>query len=280
MAYEMTIPGDPRLAQRISETAAAGALSHAIILSGQGDLAAAARYTAAAMQCSAANRPCGVCPACSKVLRGIHPDVITVEDAEHKNISVDVLRSVRADAYIIPNEGARKVYIFPDCDKLDPKAQNVLLKVVEEGPPHAAFLFCAENSAQLLQTIRSRSVEWKLAPAGNGGAKREEAQQLCLLLSERRNAEITAFCTDLENSKVSREELQSILSDARDLLTAALSASYGVETGDNIAPQLAREMGRRRIAAAIEVLQRFIRECGYNIGVGHLTGALAVALTQ
>ena len=280
MAQEMTIPGEPRLAEKISEAAALGALSHAIILSGQGDLAAAARYTAAAMQCREGNRPCGVCPSCSKVLRGIHPDVITVEDTEHKNISIDVLRSVRADAYIIPNEGTRKIYIFPDCDKLDPKAQNVLLKVLEEGPPHAAFLFCAENSAQLLQTIRSRSVEWKLSPAENGRQKREEAEQLCLLLSERRNAEIAAFCADLENSKVSREDLQSILSDARDLLTAALSACYGVECGSSIAARIAREMGRRRISAAIEVLQRFIRECGFNIGVGHLTGALAVALAQ
>ncbi|MBR6738800.1 MAG: DNA polymerase III subunit delta' [Oscillospiraceae bacterium] len=276
----MTIPADPRLAGRISEAAAHGALSHAIILSGQGDLAAAARYTAAAMQCGEANRPCGQCPACSKVLRGIHPDVITVEDPEHKNISIDVLRSVRADAYIIPNEGARKVYIFPDCDKLDPKAQNVLLKVVEEGPPHAAFLFCAENSAQLLQTIRSRSVEWKLAPREGSSTWSEEAQQLCLLISARKRADIAAFCADLENSKVSREELQSILSDARDLLTAALSTSYGAGNGDSLAARLAREMDRRRIAAAIEVLQRFIRECGYNIGVGHLTGALAVALEQ
>lgn len=280
MAHEMTIPADPRLAARISEAAAHGALSHAIILSGQGDLAAAARYTAAAMQCGEAHRPCGQCPACSKVLRGIHPDVICVEDPEHKNISIDVLRSVRADAYIIPNEGRRKVYIFPDCDKLDPKAQNVLLKVVEEGPPHAAFLFCAENSAQLLQTIRSRSVEWKLAPRETGSERRSEAQTLCLLIAERKRADIAAFCADLENSKVSREELQSILSDARDLLAAALAATYGAGSGDNLAVQIGREMGRRRLAAAIEVLQRFIRECGYNIGVGHLTGALSVALEQ
>jgi len=280
VAQHMTIPGDPRLAERISEAAARGALSHAIILSGQGDLTAAARYTAAAMQCGETHRPCGQCPACSKVLRGIHPDVICVEDSEHKNISIDVLRSVRADAYIIPNEGARKIYIFPDCDKLDPKAQNVLLKVVEEGPPHAAFLFCAENSAQLLQTIRSRSVEWKLSPREGSSTWSEEAQALCLLISERKRAEIAAFCADLENSKVSREELQSILSNARDLLTAALSASYGAGSGDSLSARLAREMGRRRIAAAIDVLQRFIRECGYNIGVGHLTGALAVALEQ
>ena len=275
---QMTIPGNSALAAQISAAAANGALSHAIVITGEGDLAAAARFIAAAMQCGESHRPCGVCAACSKVERGIHPDVITVEDPEHKNISIDVLRDVRADAYIIPNEGARKVYIFPDCDKLDPKAQNVLLKVVEEGPPHAAFIFCAENSAQLLQTVRSRAVEFKLLPAGRQTERREESEQLCLLLCERRTADIAAFCADLENSKVSREELQSILSDARDLLTAALAASYGAGNGSALPARLAREMGRRRITAAIDVLQRFVRECGYNIGVGHLTGALAVAL--
>lgn len=85
---------------------------------------------------------------------GIHPDVITVRDEAHKNLSVDTVRQIRADAYIRPNEGARKVYIFPDCTILTEQDQNVLLKIVEEGPPYAAFLFCAENSSVVLQTLR------------------------------------------------------------------------------------------------------------------------------
>ena len=278
------LAGNPRIRQMLENRRED--LPHACIISGP---VGSGRHTlsgllCAAMVCQAESRdrrPCGVCGACKKAFSGIHPDVnvITGPD-EGKPITVQQVRDMRNDAYIRPNEGRRKVYVLEHAGDMRPDAQNAMLKLLEEGPEYAAFLLLCENPGSILQTIRSRSVEWKLAPAGNGGAKREEAQQLCLLLSERRNAEITAFCTDLENSKVSREELQSILSDARDLLAAALSASYGAETGDSIAPQLAREMGRRRIAAAIEVLQRFIRECGYNIGVGHLTGALAVALTQ
>ena len=278
MAQNLTIALDELLASRITQTAANGALSHAIILSGSGDLSAAARYTAAAMQCTGAQPPCGTCSACSKVTRDIHPDVITVVDEEHKNISVDVLREVRADAYILPNEGRRKIYIFPDCDKLDAKAQNVLLKVIEEGPPHAAFIFCARNSAVLLQTIRSRAVEWKLSPAPRSADVSEDARRLCRLIGERRNAEIAALCTDLENRKTGREELQRILSDARDIFTDALSACYGTPTSDPLAAQLARDMGRRTIAVVIDRVQQFIRECEYNVGVGHLTGALCVAL--
>lgn len=278
MAQKMTIPGDELLASRISEAARKGALSHAVILSGPGDLAAAAQFAAAAMQCAEPHRPCGECAACSKVMRGIHPDVITVVDEEHKNISMEILRSVRADAYILPNEGKRKVYIFPDCEKLESKTQNVLLKVLEEGPPHAAFIFCAANSAVLLQTIRSRAVEYKFSPAERRGGVSDEAKKLCIMIGEKKSAEIVAFCTELENRKISREDLQNLLSDARDIFTAALAASYGAENRDPLAAHIAREMSRRSLAAVIDVLQKFIRECGFNIGVGHLTGALSIAL--
>ena len=278
MAQNLIPAFDDVLALRIAETASAGALSHAIILSGNGDLSAAARYTAAAMQCADAHPPCGQCAACSKVMREIHPDVITVVDEEHKNISVDVLRDVRTDAYIIPNEGRRKIYIFPDCDKLDAKAQNVLLKVVEEGPPHAAFIFCAANSAVLLQTIRSRAVEWKLSPARQQTEVSEDAKRLCSLIGEGKHAEIVALCADLENSKITREELKMLLSDVRDIFTAALAATYGTPTAAPLAAHLARDLGRRRISAVIETLRQFSRDCDYNIGIGHLTGALGVAL--
>ena len=163
MGEQLTIPGEPLLAQRLREAAGRDALGHALILSGQGDLPAAARFAAAAMECIGEGRPCGMCLPCRKVMRGVHPDIVTVTDPDHKNISVDVLRDVVADAYTLPNEGRRKVYVFPDCALLEAKAQNVLLKVVEDGPPHAAFLFCAANSAALLPTIRSRAVEWKLS---------------------------------------------------------------------------------------------------------------------
>ena len=134
----MDFASDP-IARRIREAASRGTLSHALLFSGSGDLASAARYAAAAMECQGGQKPCGVCPACRKVLSGIHPDVVTVRDEQHKNLSVDTIRQIRADAYIRPNEGARKVYIFPDCAILTEQDQNVLLKIVEEGPPYAAL---------------------------------------------------------------------------------------------------------------------------------------------
>ena len=266
-------------AAQIREAASRGTLSHALLFTGGGDLTAAARYAAAALECQEEGaKPCGLCPACRKVHSDIHPDVLTVRDAAHKNIAVDVVRSVRADAYIRPNEGRRKVYIFPDCSLLDGKAQNVLLKVVEDGPSHAAFLFCAANSASLLPTIRSRTTEWKLSPPP-AAEPVERARELCQAVCSRKAAELAAFCAELENSKITREELKSLLSDSRDLFVSALAAAYTGQ-GDALAVRLSGEMGKYRLSAVAESLGGFIRQCNYNVGVGQLLGALAVELIR
>ena len=150
--------------------------------------------------------------------------------------------------------------------------------MVEDGPSRAAFLFCAANSAALLPTVRSRTVEWKLSPPQEERAASDgRAKQLVQLVCAGRGAEVVSFCTELENSKISREELQGLLSDARDLLVQALAVSCGIG-GSPLAGELARSMGRSRMSAAADVLGRFIRQCNYNTGVGHLTGALAVEL--
>ena len=269
-AERMTIPGQERLTEELRQAAARDALGHAVILSGSGDL------LAAAMECEGPDRPCGQCGPCRKVLRGIHPDVAVVEDPEHRNVAVEVLRRAAADAYILPNEGRRKVYIFPDCSLLEAKAQNVLLKVLEEGPPHAAFLFCAPEGAAVLPTIRSRAAEWRMAE-GEEAAAGSRALRLCELLCEGKRAALVPFCVQLENSKLSREDLQAMLAGARDLTAAGLAACYG-SGGTPLARRMASSLGRRALAGTAEVLERFIRQCNYNVGVGHLTGALAVEL--
>ena len=106
-------------------------LSHAVILTGRGDLTAAARFLAAAHVCEGTDRPCLRCRHCRKVLEGIHPDVIPVLDTEHKELTVEAVRALRKDVYIRPNEARRKVYVISDCRQLNQRDQDVLLKVVE-----------------------------------------------------------------------------------------------------------------------------------------------------
>ena len=280
----MEFVNDP-IAQRIREAAGRGTLSHALLFSGSGDRIAAAQYAAAAMECQGGGqKPCGTCPACRKVFSGIHPDVITVRDEAHKNLSVDTVRQIRADAYIRPNEGARKVYIFPDCTILTEQDQNVLLKIVEEGPPYAAFLFCAENSSVVLQTLRSRCVELKLHPAVTVEKESSEAGvELCRLLAAGKRGTVTELMVRLEKKRLDRDGLAAMLDQARTLLAAALLAQYGQSPeGPDAAlvVQLGKRLTKQRIMGTIELLQTYRGACSYNVGASHVLGALAVELEE
>lgn len=280
----MELFNDP-VARRIREAADRGTLSHALLFSGSGDRIAAAQYAAAAMECQGGGqKPCGTCPACRKVFSGIHPDVITVRDEAHKNLSVDTVRQIRADAYIRPNEGARKVYIFPDCTILTEQDQNVLLKIVEEGPPYAAFLFCAENSSVVLQTLRSRCVELKLHPAVTVEKESSEAGvELCRLLAAGKRGTVTELMVRLEKKRLDRDGLAAMLDQARTLLAAALLAQYGQSPeGPDAAlvVQLGKRLTKQRIMGTIELLQTYRGACSYNVGASHVLGALAVELEE
>lgn len=280
----MEFANDP-IARRIREVAGRGTLSHALLFSGSGDRIAAAQYAAAAMECQGGGqKPCGTCPACRKVFSGIHPDVITVRDEAHKNLSVDTVRQIRADAYIRPNEGARKVYIFPDCTILTEQDQNVLLKIVEEGPPYAAFLFCAENSSVVLQTLRSRCVELKLHPAVTVEKESSEAGvELCRLLAAGKRGTVTELMVRLEKKRLDRDGLAAMLDQARTLLAAALLAQYGQSPeGPDAAliVQLGKCLTKQRIMGTIELLQTYRGACSYNVGASHVLGALAVELEE
>ncbi|WP_298028632.1 DNA polymerase III subunit delta' [uncultured Dysosmobacter sp.] len=277
------LPESDPAAVRVREAAARGTLSHALLLTGGGDRLAAARFAAAAMECEAeGKRPCGQCPACRKVLADIHPDVVTVRDEQHKNIAVDVVRAIRADAYIRPNEGRRKVYLFPDCALLTEQDQNVLLKIVEEGPPYAAFLFCAENGAAVLQTLRSRCVELKLRPVEEPAGETSAAgEELCRAIGSRRRGAAAELAARLEKKRLAREDLSAMLDRAGAAFASALLLLYGrppEETDREIAPFLAKNLTKNQIMSTIEVLRKYQGECVYNVGPGHVLGALAAEL--
>lgn len=271
-------------AARLRAAASRGALSHALILSGAGDRNAAAHYAAAALECTGTDKPCLVCAHCRKVLADIHPDVLTVRDDEHAELSVDVIRGVRTDAFIRPNEGACKVYIFPDCTRLNEKDQNVLLKTVEEGPPYAAFLFCAENASVLLPTIRSRCVEVKLSPTvEEGGTPDELTLELAQLIAEGSRASRTAFLAKLETQKVTRDDLSSLFEGTRLLLSSALLGQYGVSVPERdlrIARSLASRLTKAKLLGTIDLLQDYRNKCTYNVGVGPTLGGFAVELEE
>ena len=259
-------------ALRIREAATRGTLSHALLLTGSGQRLELARYAAAALECEAeGNRPCGVCRACRKVEENIHPDVITVQDDQHKNIGVAVIREMRSDAYIRPNEGRRKVYLFPDCSLLTEQDQNVLLKIVEEGPAYAAFIFCTPTAHMLLPTIRSRCVEMHVT--GEEQEVSSRAAALCRVLTEGDDA-VLQHLVSLENSRMKREELLETVDGAWYLTAEALLIKSGKPGGDEVAALLSRSFSVPVLNALNSVFDRYRGECRYNVNVGAVLGAM------
>lgn len=259
-----------------------GRLSHAVILTGEGDKVQAARYIAAAHLCRAdSGRPCLQCNACRKVLDRIHPDVTEVQDSERKELPVETIRALRQDAYIRPNEGERKVYLFTDCAQLNERDQNVLLKIVEEGPPYAAFVFCADAVHALLPTIRSRCVELRMDAPTLDAQEGEAAAELCRVIARREPLALTAHLTALENRRLKREQLLPMVEGAWQISADALLSRCGKPGAcGEAADMLRRAFDRRQLQALTDLFRRYCDECQYNVGVGHVLGALGADLVK
>ena len=155
-----TLLGNERLKENLENSLKKGHISHFYLISGPKGSGkhTLARLLAAAALCESENKPCLMCHSCRKVMAGVHPDFITVDDPEKKTVPVDLIRSAREDMFILPNEGKRKIYLFPRGQDMGIPGQNALLKVLEEPPAYGVFLLLTDNPEKLLPTIRSRGV--------------------------------------------------------------------------------------------------------------------------
>jgi DNA polymerase-3 subunit delta' len=99
---------------------------------------------------------CGVCAACKRIARGVHPDVLIVEPGDNGSIKIDQVRELIDRAAYRPFEGRRRAVIVDEADALVPAAQNALLKTLEEPPSGSVFILVTARPDVLLPTVRSR----------------------------------------------------------------------------------------------------------------------------
>ena len=75
-----------------------------------------------------------------------------------------------------------------------------------------------------------------------------------------------------------REALRDMLERVRGLFAAALLTLYGREPEENdreSAAFLAKNLTKTQMMSTIELLQKYHGQCAYNVGPGHVLGALA-----
>lgn len=141
-------------------------LPHAILLDGGDEVSrnSTAVFLAASFVCESGDKPCGHCINCSKAENGIHPDIIVSDPKElnEKTFKISLVRDIKSDAFILPNEAAKKVYILKQADKMNIQAQNALLKILEEPPSYVRFILECESRAAMLETIMSRVTAFNL----------------------------------------------------------------------------------------------------------------------
>jgi DNA polymerase-3 subunit delta' len=109
---------------------------------------------------------CGKCPACSRIARGLHPEVLVIEPGDSGSIKTEQVRDAIERAGYRPFEGKRRVVIIDDADALVLTAQNALLKTLEEPPSSSVFILVSARSDVLLPTVISRCPRLRFRPLG------------------------------------------------------------------------------------------------------------------
>jgi DNA polymerase-3 subunit delta' len=93
-----------------------------------------------------------------------HPDFVTfAPDGPLRQISIHQMRLLKERAPLKPLKGDWRVFLIDQVDRANEQAANSLLKTLEEPPPHLILIMTARNPYDLLPTIRSRAVGFRLS---------------------------------------------------------------------------------------------------------------------
>lgn len=310
--------GNDAVKARLSGAFASGRVAHSYLIcgpvgSGKHTLT---RILCAAMQCEGRREkiPCGVCSGCRKALEGVHPDIITVDDPEHKSMTVEPIRAARSDMFIRPNEGKRKIYIIPRGQDMNESAQNALLKILEEPPDYGVFLILSTNAERLLPTIRSRCAELQLGPVEQHEALPFLRQRmpdkpdgilraaylraggfLGQVLTLLQDAEDEPFVRQfaaayaardrmallrilLPMEKAKREQLLPALQQLRACICGALAQRGGLDAASESAAQIVASRSGSELMQASDSIQTAIDALMANASAGAVVGYLTMKL--
>jgi DNA polymerase III subunit delta' len=138
-------------------------LPHAFLFTGQEGIGKkkTAKEFAKHILCEKHNN-CGVCRPCIKVERGIHPDVVIIENED--TIGIEQSRTIGREVYEYPYEGDKRIILIDRADAMTNEATNALLKTLEEPPLFNVFFLITSSERDVPLTIRSRCARVGFSP--------------------------------------------------------------------------------------------------------------------
>lgn len=252
------IKGNEKLKNSLNELEKGGRMPHAVIISGGSvpERSLLALRLSMWAVCTGEEKPCGRCKDCINAEAKAHSDIYYAKGSGKTDIySKDELAKIVEDSYIKPNQAARKVYVFEECDaKLTVISQNTLLKTIEEPPQDAMFILTCSNPRSLLTTIRSRATEFKLE------SSEEIAPETLEIACE--IAEATAESGEWRLMKAlyalkKRDEALAVLDAVTEVFRDGMVYYYGGESrlGGKTADVLSRRLTKQHYIRLIELTQ-------------------------
>jgi DNA polymerase-3 subunit delta' len=225
------LTGHRRVVELLSRSIAREALPPSLIFAGAegSGKRAAAVAVAQTLNCLTPRQPadtlptdaCGRCAACTRIERGVHPDVAIVEPGDSGSIKIETVRDVIDRAGYRPFEGRWRVVIIDDADALVVAAQNALLKTLEEPSSSSVFILLTARPDMLLATVRSRCIRLRFVEA-----PRIEVDEGARLVAQRvlSQAAASADATRLDSAKDLLANTGSSAASDREQVNAHLKA--------------------------------------------------------
>jgi DNA polymerase-3 subunit delta' len=161
------IIGHHQAATLLQRAIAADEVRHAYLFTGAPSIGKRTLATefARALQCPAAQPPCGTCLTCRKISHGNHQDVLTVLPAPGKRLlGIEAVRDLQREASRPPVEARWRIFIIPNAEAMTLESANCLLKTLEEPATHTVLLLTAADTQTLLPTVVSRCQHIPLHP--------------------------------------------------------------------------------------------------------------------
>ena len=275
-----TIVGHRRLLTLLSRAVARNTLPPALLLAGPAGVGKrrAAAAIAEAVNClkpietpEFVRDSCGECPACRRIQRGVHPDVIVIEPGDMGSIKIEQVRDVIDRAEYRPFEGRRRVVVIDEADALVDAAQNALLKTLEEPPSASMFVLVSSIPDALLPTVRSRCSRLRfasLSPAEltevlrrDHGYSEHDARAVAVDAEGSVGRALQAESADLVEA---REGAQRLLDYAAQTPTArAGDPSRRLDAARDVTAKKSTSVGEReQLAACLRSLGSLLRDLG------------------